>query len=67
VSTTPVDTATGLQSGSVVHLDRTPVLEGWLVTHEDGTKARLGPDKGKAEAYVRTHRGIKLEAMFVFR
>jgi hypothetical protein len=63
----PIDTATGQQSGSEAHSDRTPVLKGWLVTHADGTEARLGPDKGRADVYMRTHRGVAIEAMFVWR
>lgn len=43
------------------------VLVGWLVTHQDGTVARLGPDKGYADRYVRTHGGTALEPMFVRR
>lgn len=63
----PIDTTTGLQSGSPAHADRAPVLKGWLVTHADGTEARLGPDKGRADVYMRTHRGVAIEAMFVWR
>ena len=63
----PIDTATGLQSGSPVHSDRAPVLVGWLVTHDDGFEARLGPDRARAEVYVRQHRAVRIEGMFVWR
>lgn len=64
---TPIDTATGHQSGPEVHTGTVEVLVGWLVTHSDGTVARLGPDRGYAERYVRTHGGVALEAMYVRR
>jgi hypothetical protein len=63
----PIDTATGLPSGSEVHADRAPVLVGWLVTHDDGFEARLGADRARAEVYVRQHRAVRIEAMFVWR
>jgi hypothetical protein len=63
----PIDTATGLPSGSEVHADRAPVLVGWLVTHDDGFEARLGADRARAEVYVRQHRAARIEAMFVWR
>ena len=47
--------------------DRAPVLVGWLVTHDDGFEARLGPDKARAEVYVRQHRAVRIEGMFVWR
>jgi hypothetical protein len=47
--------------------NRTPVLKGWLVTHEDGFEVRLGVDRGKAEVYLRKNRGISIEPMFVWR
>ncbi len=62
----PVDTTTGLQCGDEVHQDRAPLLKGWLATHADGTEARLGPDKTRAEIYAATHHAT-LEALFVFR
>jgi hypothetical protein len=43
------------------------VLVGWLVTHDDGFEARLGPDKARAEVYVRQHRAVRIEGMFVWR
>jgi hypothetical protein len=65
----PIDTATGRQAGSLAHLqaDRSPVLVGYLVTHDDGFEARLGPDKARAEVYVRQHHAVSIEAMFVWR
>jgi hypothetical protein len=65
----PIDTATGLQDGSQAHpqADRAPVLVGWLVTHDDGFEARLGADLARAEVYVRQHRTVRIEAMFVWR
>ena len=63
----PIDTATGLQSGSPARSDRAPVLVGWLVTHDDGFEARLGPDRARAEVYVRQHRAVRIEGMFVWR
>jgi hypothetical protein len=43
------------------------VLKGYLVTHADGFEARLGPDRARAEAYLRQHRGTQIEPLFVFR
>lgn len=63
----PIDTATGLQSGPEVHTGTVDVLVGYLVTHADGTVARLGPDKGYADRYLRTHGGVAVEEMFVRR
>ena len=63
----PVDAATGLQSGMPVHTGTVDVLVGWLVTHADGTSARLGIDRARADAYLRSHRGVAIEAMFVRR
>jgi hypothetical protein len=63
----PIDTTTGQQSGGPVFDGRAPVLVGWLVTHEDGFEARLGPDRARAEVYVRQHRAVRIEAMFVWR
>lgn len=62
----PIDTATGLQSGSA-SLAHVEVLVGWLVTHSDGFEARLGPDRARAEVYLRQHRAVRIEPMFVFR
>ena len=62
----PMDTTTGLQAG-MPDLSGAPVLVGWLVTHSDGFEARLGPDKARAEVYVRQHRATRIEAMFVMR
>jgi hypothetical protein len=45
---------------------RSPVLVGWLATHTDGTVARLGLDRAKADHYAATHHAT-LEAMFVMR
>lgn len=64
---TPIDTATGLQSGPDVHTGTVEVLVGWLVTHGDGTVARLGPDSGYADRYLRTHGGVAIEEMYVRR
>jgi hypothetical protein len=61
----PVDPTTGLQCGSET-MDRVPVLCGWLATHNDGTQARLGLDKAKADRYAATHHAT-LEAVFVMR
>jgi hypothetical protein len=61
----PVDLTTGLQCGTETR-DRAPVLIGWLATHADGTVARLGLDKAKADHYAATHHAT-VEAMFVFR
>lgn len=63
---TPIDTATGLQSGSEVH-GTVEVLKGWLVIHADGFEARLGPDRARAEVYVRQHRAVSIEPMYVRR
>lgn len=63
----PVDTSTGLQAGGPVHTGQQDVIVGWLVTHEDGFQARLGPDRARAEVYVRQHRAARIEAMFVRR
>jgi hypothetical protein len=62
----PIDTATGKTSGSEVFGDKMPVLVGWLATHTDGTQARLGLDRAKADKYAVTHHAL-IEAMFVFR
>ena len=43
------------------------ILKGYLVTHADGFEARLGPDRARAEAYLRQHRGTLIEPLFVFR
>ncbi len=43
------------------------VIVGYLVTHSDGTVARLGPDRGYADRYLRTHGGTAVEEMFVRR
>lgn len=63
----PVDTATGLQSGSEPHTGEVLVLKGYLVTHADGFEARLGPDRARAEVYLRQHRATLIEPMFVRR
>jgi hypothetical protein len=64
----PIDSTTGLQDGSVPHLDgKAPLLVGWLVTHSDGTQARLPADKARADHYAATHGGHTVEPMFVFR
>jgi hypothetical protein len=67
MSRAPIDTSTGLQAGSQAHAERVPVLVGWLVTHDDGFEARLGPDRARAEVYVRQHRAQRIEGMFVWR
>ena len=61
----PVDLTTGLQCGAETR-DKVPVLVGWLATHADGTTARLGLDKAKADHYAATHHAT-LEGMYVFR
>ena len=43
------------------------VIVGYLVTHGDGTVARLGPDRGYADRYLRTHGGTDIETMYVRR
>jgi hypothetical protein len=43
------------------------ILKGYLVTHADGFEARLGPDRARAEAYLRQHQGMLIEPLFVFR
>lgn len=63
----PIDTTTGQQSGPVVHTATVEVIVGYLVTHGDGTVARLGPDRGYADRYLRTHGGVAVEEMFVRR
>ncbi len=63
----PVDTTTGLQSGSAVHTGTVEVIVGYLVTHGDGTVARLGPDRSYADRYLRTHGGTGIEEMYVRR
>jgi hypothetical protein len=63
--TTP-DNGAGLQAGMVAYDDKAPVLVGWLATHTDGTVARLGLDRAKADYYAATHHAT-LEAMFVWR
>jgi hypothetical protein len=62
----PIDTTTGLQSGSLVHADRAPVLVGWLVTLPDGFETRMGPDKARATHYA-AQQHATMEPMFVFR
>ena len=49
------------------HLPEGCILKGYLVTHADGFEARLGPDRVRAEAYWRQHRGTLIEPLFVFR
>jgi hypothetical protein len=61
----PVDLSTGLPCGTETR-DNVPVLVGWLATHADGTQARLGLDRAKANHYAATHHAT-LEAMFVWR
>ena len=62
----PIDTATGLQSGSPVHTGQVDVLVGYLVTHADGYQVRIGPDRTRAELYAaRNH--ATLEPMYVRR
>ena len=61
----PVDLTTGLQCGTETK-HQVPVLCGWLATHTDGTQARLGLDKAKADFYASTHHAT-LEGMYVFR
>ena len=62
----PIDTATGLQSGTEVHTGTVDVLVGYLVTHADGFEARLAPDKTRAELYAaKSHATV--EPMFVRR
>jgi hypothetical protein len=61
----PVDLTTGLQCGSETR-DRVPVLVGWLATHADGTQARLGLDRAKADHYAATHHAT-IEPIFVMR
>jgi hypothetical protein len=63
----PVDTATGQQSESRVHTGMVEVIVGYLVTHGDGFEARLGADRARAEVYLRQHRAIRIEPMFVRR
>jgi hypothetical protein len=46
--------------------DRVPVLVGWLATHTDGTQARLGLDRARADHYAATHHAT-VEAMYVWR
>lgn len=43
------------------------ILKGYLVTHADGFEARLGPDRARAEAYLRQHQGMLIEPLFVLR
>ena len=43
------------------------IVKGYLVTHADGFEARLGPDRGRAEAYVRKHGATRIEPLFVKR
>ncbi len=63
----PIDTTTGQQCGAVPIMDdRAPVLVGWLATHVDGTQARLGLDRAKADHYAATHHAT-IEAMYVWR
>ena len=61
----PIDLTTGLQCGTETK-HQVPVLCGWLATHTDGTQARLGLDKAKADHYASTHRAT-IEGMFVWR
>jgi len=49
------------------HLPEGCILKGYLVTHADGFEARLGPDRARAEAYLRQHLGTRIEPLFVFR
>lgn len=62
----PVDTTTGLACGAP---SRAPVevLKGYLVTHADGFEARLGPDRARAEVYLRQHRATLIEPLYVKR
>lgn len=62
----PIDTATGLPSGSEPHTGHVEVLVGYLVTHADGYEVRIAPDRTRAELYcARNH--ATLEPMFVRR
>ena len=42
------------------------VVVGYLATHTDGTVARLGPDRTRAELYAVTHHAT-IEMMYVRR
>lgn len=42
------------------------VVVGWLATHVDGTVARLGPDRTRAENYACTHHAT-IEVMYCKR
>lgn len=56
--------AAGVQLEQVATVE---VVVGYLVTHADGTVARLGPDRGYADRYLRTHGGTAIDEMFVRR
>jgi hypothetical protein len=66
MSRAPIDTSTGLKAGSPVH-GTVLVLRGYLVTHSDGTEARLPADKTRADHYAATHAGRTVEPMYVIR
>jgi hypothetical protein len=68
VSQSKNDVSTGKQATLVQQImdDRAPVLVGWLATHVDGTQARLGLDRAKADHYAATHHAT-IEAMYVWR
>lgn len=62
----PIDTATGLPSGSEVHLGTQLLVKGWLVTLPDGHECRLGPDETRAKLYAAQQHGT-VEPLFVRR
>jgi hypothetical protein len=63
---TPIDTATGKQSGPPVHTGWVDVFKGYLVTHPDGYEARMGPDRTRAELYAAKNHAI-IEELYVRR
>jgi hypothetical protein len=63
----PIDTTTGRQAGGPVHTGTVELTVGYLVTHPDGFEARLGPDRARAEVYLRQHRAMLIEPMYVRR
>jgi hypothetical protein len=62
----PIDTATGRQSGSLVHDGTVLVVKGWLVTLADGHECRLGPDETRAKLYAAQQHGTA-EPLYVRR
>lgn len=49
------------------HDDTVEVLVGYWVTHHDGSAAFIRGDRTRAENYLITHRGVRIEPVYVRR